>query len=430
MNKLAMAFVILLAAGNTLFAQDEMEMIEDIARLQFQLKSVQIPERDAAEKELIAMGEMVLDHLEETKSDDSSDYKERVLRVRTTLEKVAVAKNTQPSRMKVEAGKISMEDLLKQIKKQTGNDVILGREVLLETSNKEIEFEKTEQLEFWNVLSQLMDQTGLQIDPYDGEPGQLALSESIVRPGQESVKPVVLTDYSGVMRFQITRIDSTKNLLLPNVSSSRFNLLVRWEPRITPIAIDFPFSSVELVDEFDQKVASEQEGVYSGIVTPGIPQLEFLVSTSLIDRQVEQIKSLKGEVEAVLPGRVETFKFQNVTETEEDTFQIKAGAKVTFGGIIKNEDLWGLRLSLSFDEENNALESHQAWVYNNEIYLVDEDGKKYPPIGSETFQQTNDQVGILYYFGDDPKDMDLHYKTPAAVVKVKIPFVITEIPLP
>ena len=430
MKKLAMAFVIFLAAGTSLFAQDEMEMIENIARLQFQLKSVQIPERDAAEKELIEMGEMVLDHLEETESTDSADYKERVLRVRTTLEKIAVAKNTQASSMKVEAGKISMENLLKQIKKQTGNDVVLGREVLLETSNKEIEFKKTEQLEFWDVLNQLMDQTGLQIDPYDGGPGQLALSESIVRPGQEPVEPIVLADYSGVMRFQITRIDSTKNLLRPAMNSSRFNLLVRWEPRITPIAIDFPFSSIELVDEFDQKVASEQQGVYTGIVTPEIPELEFSVSTSLIDRQVEQIKSLKGEVEAVLPGRVETFKFQDVSEMEEDTFQIKAGAKVTFGGIIKNEDLWGLRLSLSFDEENNALESHQAWVYNNEIFLVDENGEKFAPIGSETFQQTNAQVGILYYFADDPKDMDLHYKTPAAVVKVKIPFVITEIPLP
>lgn len=430
MKKRVMALVFLLLTGSLLSAQDEMEMIDDIARLQFQLKSVQIPERDTAEKELIAMGEIVLDHLEEAEASDSSDYRERVLRVRTELEKIAVKKNTQASNMKVEAGKISMQDLLKSIKKQTGNDVVLGRGVLLETSNKEIEFKTGGQFEFWNVLNQLMDQTGLQIDPYDGESGQLALAESFTRPGQGQVKPEVLADYSGVMRFQLTRIDSTKNLLLPSVNSSRFNVLVRWEPRITPIAIDFPYSSVELIDEFDQKVPSEQEGVYTGIVTPGIPQMEFLVATSLIDRQVEKIKSLKGEIEAVLPGRVETFRFKNIAEMEEDTYQVKAGAKVTFGGIDKNEDLWGLRLSLSFDEENNALESHQAWVYNNEIYLVDEDGNKYEPIGSETFQQTNDQVGILYYFGDDPKEMDLHYRTPAAVVKVKIPFVITEIPLP
>lgn len=430
MKKLLLAFAILFLTGPFLSAQDEMEMIEDIARLQFQMKSVQIPERDAAEKELIAMGEIVLDHLEESKASDSADYRDRVVRVRSALEKIAVAKNTQASSMKVEAGKIPIQDLLKAIKKETGNDVVLGREVLLETSNKEIEFESSGQLEFWDVLNHLMDQTGLQIDPYDGETGQLALSETFARPGEEQVKPEVLADYSGVMRFQITRIDSTKNLLRPNVNSSRFNVLVRWEPRITPIAIDFPYSSVELVDEFDQKVPAEQQGVYTGIVTPEIPELEFLVATSLIDRQIEKIKSLKGEVEAVLPGRVETFRFKDVSEMEEDTFQVKAGAKVTFGGIVKNEDLWGLRLSLGFDEENNALESHQAWVYNNEIYLVGEDGKKYPPIGSETFQQTNDQVGILYYFGDDPKGMDLHYRTPAAVVKVKIPFVITEIPLP
>ncbi len=430
MRRLVFALAIFWVANACVFAQDEMESIEAIARLQFQLKSTQIPERDEAEKELVEIGELVLDHLEATTTADSADYRERVGRVRAILEKIAVAKNTQASSLQINAGSISIENLLKAIKKQTGNDVVLGREVSLEASNQEIEFETAGQIEFWAVLNQLMDQANLRIDPYDGEQGQLALAETYSGPDESKADPAGWTDYSGVMRFQITRVDASKNLLQPNLNSNQFSLLVRWEPRISPIAIDFPFKTIEMIDEFDQKVETETEGVYSGIVTPDIPELEFSFSTPSIERQVEEIKSLKGVVEAVLPGRVETFKFIDATELDEGTAQMKAGATVTFGGVDKNEDLWGVRIALGFDEENNALESHQGWVYNNEVYFIDKDGKKYPPIGSETYQQTNDSVGILYYFGDDPEGMDLHYRTPAAVVKVKVPFVITAIPLP
>lgn len=429
MKQLVIALAVLVTAGG-LFAQDEMETIESIARLQFQLKSNQIPERDTAEKELIEIGELVLDHLESVDGDDSADYRERVGRVRAALEKVAVAKNTQASSLSLKPGKISIEDLLKAIKKQTGNDVVLGREVSLEASNQEIEIKTEGPIEFWEVLNQLMNQANLRIDPYDGEQGQLALAERYDAAEAVPANESGWTDYSGVMRFQITRVDASKNLLQPSLNSNRFSMLIRWEPRISPIAIDVPFSSIEMIDEFDQRVGTETDGVYSGIVTPEIPELEFSFSTAPIERQVEEIKSLKGEVEAVLPGRIETFKFTDIMELEEDYSQTKAGATVTFGGVAKNEDLWGVRVALSFDEENNALESHQGWVYNNELFLVDQDGKKYFPFGSETYQQTNDSVGILYYFGDDPKGMDLHYRTPAAVVKVKIPFVITLIPLP
>lgn len=423
-----LALMMFLLATASAFGQDDMDKINNITRLvQGDLRSPRIPIRDQAEKELIAMGEIVLDYMDIPTDADSVDFRERVTRIRNTLEKIAVARNTKASTIKLGDGKLSVEDLLAQIQTQTGNDVILGREVAMAKLEQPIEF-KAGEYEFWQVLNQLMIQADLRIDPYDGEQGQMALAETA--PVAGGAKPIILSDASSVMRFQVTSVNSHKNFENPTQNFHSINMTIRWEPRITPIAIDFPFDSIEIVDEFDQVMKSEQEGTYSGIVTPDIPELEFSINTPLFDRQIEEIKSFRGTVDAVLPGRIETFKFKDIVNVETDTFQVKAGAKVEFGGIEKNEDLWGLRVSLSFDEENNALESHQAWAYNNEVYLIDKDGNRYPPIGSETFQQTNEMVGILYYFGDDPKDMDLHYKTPAAVVKVKIPFVIHGIPLP
>jgi hypothetical protein len=427
------------------FAQDEMEMIETVDRLQFQLKEAeQSDERDQIEKQLIELGTFVLDHLQETKTDDPSDYRERVARIRATLEKVVVKTNTEASSLALAAGKMSIDQLLKTIKEQTGNDVVLGREVSLETSEKEVEFKEAGTFEFWDVLEVLTEQANLRIDPYSGEGGQLALSEQyevFVPPDPEGgadstkepvkeIKPMVLADYSGVMRFQVTRVDASRSLLQPAMNSSRLNLQMRWEPRITPIAIEFPYDSIEIQDEFDRTFQSEQEGSHTGIVTPDIPELEFSVGIPLMDRQVEEIKSFKGEVTAVLPGSVETFKFKDISTLEAGTKKTKAGATVMFGGIAKEDDIYLVAIELSFDKDNNALESHQGWVSGNEIYLVDKDGKKIPASNHEQYSAGASTVGFRYIFFDDPAEMDLHYSTPAAIVKVKIPFEILGIPLP
>ena len=112
-------------------AQDDMQLINDVARLQQNLKSPRETERDAAEKQLIELGEPVLDHLELTVEGDSEDYSKRVGRIRATLEKIAVKRVTQPASFKLESGNIKLIDLLTKIKEKTGNRVVLGRNVLL-----------------------------------------------------------------------------------------------------------------------------------------------------------------------------------------------------------------------------------------------------------------------------------------------------------
>ena len=119
-------------------AQDEMQLIDDVARLQQQLKSPRHDERDSAEKELIELGELVLDYLELPEEGDPEDFIKRVGRVRATLEKIAVKRVTQSSSFKLEPGTIKLKDLLTKIKEETGNRVVLGRNVLRKTAESEI----------------------------------------------------------------------------------------------------------------------------------------------------------------------------------------------------------------------------------------------------------------------------------------------------
>ncbi|MEM7785973.1 MAG: hypothetical protein AAF623_21670, partial [Planctomycetota bacterium] len=134
--------------------------------------------------------------------------------------------------------------------------------------------------------------------------------------------------------------------------------------------------------------------------------------------------------QAVLPGRVESFRFEKIGDLQPGARQTKAGATLTFDGIRKNEDLFGVSIRLSFDEEHNALESHQSWVYDNPFYLEDSSGNQVLPLTLESNAIAQNEVAFTYYFEENPDAMSIFYQTPAAIIKVPIKLSIENVPFP
>lgn len=416
----------------------DMELIERVAFLQRELESPEVPKRDAAEKELIELGIRVLDYLEAADEKTTTQAVERLGRVRQHLEKIAVAAVTQASLVNF-SGKISVGKALEKIRKQTGNNVALPEGVpdLFRDREVEVEFKDTS---FWEAIADIMQQSDLVVDTYGGEAGKLILTPTqaariaaanpnAAQPKKPVIKPP--RNASGVFDLLVTRVNASRNLRNPAQNYCNIDVLIRWEPRINPISIVLPASTIKAIDEFDSPISiTNQEAVMSGTVQRVIPELEFSVPIGLLDRQIEEIKSLDAVIDAVLPGRIETFKFKNLGNLEPGASQLKGGATVTFEGIVKNEDLWGVNVGLSFDEEHNALESHRSWVYDNPIHLENKDGQKYEALAFEGVRQTNSEVVVRYYFEKDPKELSLHYTTPAAIVKVPVKVSLKKIPLP
>ncbi len=240
--------------------------------------------------------------------------------------------------------------------------------------------------------------------------------------------PVV---YSKIFRTQVARVQAAIDLTNPELDSCAITTLIRWEPRLRPISIDLPLANVEITDEYGDKVnVRDVNTVVYGIVQPELPELEFNIPIERVSRQVEELQSLKAKFHAILPGRVETFRFRNASDQRPGLTMTKAGATVTFGGVRKNEDIYMVTLSLSFDQENNALESHQGWVFQNEVYLEGPDGEREESIGLETVQQDNSKVTIRYLFINDPGQRTLVYRTPAAIVRMPVEVELKRIPLP
>ncbi len=421
----------------------EMELIDRVAFLQHQLSSAKVTDRDAAEKELVQLGPMVLDHLEPSTDDTPTDVVQRLTRVRLELEKAAVLSVTQASKVSLQ-GMMTVGEALAKIREQTNNDVALPDETPDVFVDRKVNLEFKD-VDFWVALADIMKQGDLIVDPYAGQPGQLRLTPTqearvaAANPdlgdkdaaADEDKSKLPPRNVSGIFDLMVTKVSSSRNLVNPRLNYCNISVLVRWEPRVQPVSVDLPATTIQVVDEFDNKVSvPNPDAVLSGLVQPEIPELEFSIPIGLVDRQIEVIKSFEARIDAVLPGRVETFKFKKIGKLDPGEAQQKAGATVTFEGIRKNDDLYGVTVRLSFDEDNNALESHQGWAFNNPMHLLNEQGRKIEPIALETLKQDNAEIAIQYYFEDDPQELTLIYKTPAAIVKVPVKILLKDIPLP
>lgn len=412
--------------------QDEMKLIEQLDQLQQQLESADLEERKTAEKEIIKLGPWVLDYLEPNPN-ASSDAQVRIARIRADLEKKEIVKFTQASKVTL-SGTYSVEAACAVISKQTGNKISLDRvpdEIL--QSELKLEFDGTE---FWKAVYDLIDRSGLAIDPYAGESGTLTLTARRSGTGENQLasdQPAVRIPRFGVGLFDcsIPRILSTRDFAKPAASMNQLTLLVRWEPRLNPISIDMPYESVIAVDDDGNELPlTRMEGVFHGATSAESQELEIFIPLKLTERKIKRIKSLEAELIAVLPGRQETFRFRKIGNLEAGVEQRKGGATVSFDGIIKNEDLFGVNLTLRFDESFNALESYRGWAYDNPMHLEKEDGTTIEPVTIEGVRQSNEMVSIRYYFLEDPKDCNIVYKSVGAIVKHNVLLKITDIDFP
>ena len=107
---LLLAGLLLLPAGSLFAQQDEMELINQITELQEKLESQKVSERDDAEKQLLEIGVKVLDYLEPIDDKTTTDKRERMARIRKTLETEAVKEISNATRVTL-TGEMTVEEL-------------------------------------------------------------------------------------------------------------------------------------------------------------------------------------------------------------------------------------------------------------------------------------------------------------------------------
>ncbi len=409
-------------------------LIVKVRALVKQLDSNQQAQRDAAEKELVALGADVLPLLPALNNRTPAEVRNRLTRVRAELLKVAVEAATRPATVTLE-GEMLASEAFKKITKQTGNNFIDFRERL----NQDADDPKTkdpkikvslDKVTFWKAVDTVLDAAELSLYDYDDEANALAYSNR----ADGAIKRSGHAFYGGLFRIEPSRIEAVRNLKNPTSRSLRLTLDVAWEPRVRPIVLQQPLAEVEAKDENGNKL--ELDGTQGEVEVPvegsnaGV-EMDFPLTAP--ERSVKQIASLKGKLLATVLGRVETFEFADLDKIKAAE-QERGGVTVAVEECRKNGEIYDVEMRVQFDKAANALESHRGWIYNNECYLLDAKGNRIEQAGLEANLLDVNEVGLSYKFdlGDAKSLAGLKfvYKTPAAIIRIPVEFELTGIDLP
>ena len=426
MNRFLIVIGCSLVAQSAAWAQTEpsdASLKSDVLRLVRQLDDDRRTQRDAAEQALIGLGPEAMQFYPEITRRTPAEVKERLGRVRKSLELVIAEVAAAPARVTL-GGSMTLAEAFAALEEQTGNRIVGYDD---QRGKVTLDWKDTP---YWQALDELLDEAGLKINAYGGQSDAHVV---IARPDDE-LSPLEGAVYSGVFRFEATLLESRRDLRNSLINGMQLTVAVGWEPRVRPISLQQPLDNIQAVDDQGQMLTINQRqnrGMLNAVAGSGIATVDLRIPIELAPRGAKRIASFKGVLNALVPGSVETFEFTELGNSR-DVEKRKAGVAVTFERIRKNGDAYELRMRVRFENAASALQSHYGWVLNNEAYMLDADGER---IEHATLQETRRSegevgVGYLYVLPAGPEGCKFIYKTPASILQLPVEYELKDLDLP
>ncbi len=400
---------------------DAEQLAVETKRYVRQLNANSAAERDAAEAALVKLGPEVLGHLPPVNRFTPAEVKERLGRVRSVLETKVAKAAAEPTRVTLK-GQMSLAEALESLEQQTGNRIAKYRQ---RSGTVTVDFD---QVLYWQALDEILDQAGLSIEEYGGVPNTLVLRAR----GDGERDRAGSASYSGVFRFEPIRLESRRDLRNPDVNGLRLTVSITWEPRVKPISLRHALDTLELVDDQGNPLSVDsQRMAMNASAESGVSAIEMALPLVLPPRGVNKIASLTGQITAMVPGSVQTFSFDEL-EGARDVEQRNAGVTVTLEQVRKNVDLYDIFVRVTYDDASNALESHRAWIFNNDAYLIDAQGQKIANIGLRGTRAGRNEAGVALLFDvkGGLEGCQFVYKTPALILNLPVDYQLKGIDLP
>jgi hypothetical protein len=412
-----------LAAGawcSNVVAQEATDALrEDVLEWVDQLDAPTLAQRQSAEQQLIAAGPGALAYLPESNDQMSVEAKTRLEKVRELLTQQRTAMESKAISIRLNNAN-TVGEALEAISRDSG--------VEFETrSDTSAVFTPVETpLSFWHAIDLVLDHANLDIDFYASDRESLAL----IPRGEERISRVDSAAYAGVYRIEPVSVTSRRVHRQPSLNALNVSIEIAWEPRLTPIGLSIPIA--ELAGRYDdgQKVIPQSSGEFIDIsATADVCFSEFYLPLQLPEDGPRKIESLRGKIQALLPGRRESFEIPLVNEPREKSIDAMT---VRIDRVRKNGELHEVRVIVDLKNASRALESHRQWIFENPVRVRRADGSTTEHLGMEVFRQTAEGVGVSYMFDipDDLQNLTLIYESPTAVAENEVQFLIEDILLP
>jgi hypothetical protein len=392
-----------------------------VRRLVRQLDAAEAAARDAAYAELVQIGPDVLEHLPKLADNPPAAVRDAIRRLRGEFDRQAADQAMQGSTVTLQGKAIPLKQVAEAFAKQTGNKVSVdevGPDLKVDLELKDAPF--------WKSLDSVADQAKLSVYSYSQDAAELRPAFSGQRPRGQGAY------YTGPLRFQANQIQLERDLRIAGEGSLVVALEISWEPRLRPIMLRQKLSALEASDENEGAIAAQGQGELPMLVHQGASAVELELPFKAPPRSAKAIKTLKGTVEVLVPGKAEAFEFGGLPMAKK-TEQQRHNATVTFEGARKVGEVWEVRIRVKYDQAFNALDSHLVgWMLNNEAYLLDEKGERVENSGFETTHRSEEEIGVAYLF-EAAAGLAGHkfvYHTPGAIYRLPVRYELNDLPLP
>jgi hypothetical protein len=402
----------------------EEELKAKIDRLIKRLQSNVESERADAEKSLVELGSPAIALLPKVSVDTSEEMRARLNRVRKKLQQAAAETAVVGSRVTIK-GNMLLSEALDKLEEQTKNRLVDFRDQFDQPRldpKLELDFKDAA---YWTVLESILEQAGLQLYAYTNQPktlGYVARSDKLTAAAMAAA-----TD---LFRLEVVRLQAIRDIRDTENQGLVVVIEVTWEPRITPLSIEQALNGLTVTDDKGNELSPlEGRGVTRLSVQEGISSVELELPFELPSRDVQKI-AVKGKLAASVPGGSMKLEFDNL-ETAREVTKGESGINVILLRARKNRDLYELRVLVRLEDASEELRMQRGWLYSNEAYLLDANGKKVEYAGLEAFRETNDEVGLSYKYDlNSLKGHKLVYESPAAVMNIPVEYEIKDIVLP
>jgi hypothetical protein len=406
---------------------------EQVGRLVRQLDAQELTERDDAESKLRALGPGVLPLLPETGERTSPEVAQRVSRLRQQLLRAQAVAATQSSVVTLKGDDLSLDAVLAEISKQTGNALVDHRAAFGQRQDDvrlKADFDKAP---YWKVLDSLLDQAGLTLYGFAGQRGGFVVNRP---PG--TANRADKASYVGIFRLEPVRFEAQRDLRNESLGSLRFFMEVSWEPRLQPLAIVQPLAETSAVGDSGETIApASRRAELETLIRDGMSTAELEIPLALPKDGTKKISSLKGKLVALVAGPLVDFRFDDLPLVEKNerakaVEKRQGGTVVTLGEVRKNNDVWQVQLRVRFEAPPTAMESHRSWILDNQAFFQDADGNRVEPGGLEHTLRTKDEVGMNYFFDlpDGPQKLSFVYRTPLVILEVPLAYEFRDLRLP
>lgn len=391
--------------------------------------------RDAAQKELIEIGIPALEHLPndaQLRALKNAEIVRRVKAIRKKLETKQAQKTTAAAQITLDVQNSPLSKVIEQLEKQSGNKIVdHRREQQQPLTDPKITIQIKDVM-FLEALDQILDQAGMKVSHgASDDEGNLIEGIAFVAAEKTDGPGGNRASYDSAFRFEPTSVVARRNLRHPDANSLDIEVELTWEPKLAPISLTLLCDTIKAIDKDGNSLKCISRGESPIAVYDRNPT--FGIRFELPKPDVTQIKTLQGEVETLLPGKMETFRFKDLKSIPKQR-QKQAGASVSIPQVLKNNEIWQVDVLLEFESDSKALESHliQELEDRNPAYLESADGKRVDNGGYHTIGGAENGIGLRYVFviPNSIDDYTFIYETPAALVDRKISFDLSGIDLP